>query len=80
MIDRSLKRAKARKLPYTTIIGHINFSEPVPVPGPQTFFAIVRYGDEQLICGLLNIIQRPTDASSASPPQPAQSPLAVPES
>jgi hypothetical protein len=80
MLERSLRRAKERNLPFATITARMLISEPVPVPTPRTVLAILKYGKQKEVCGLLNIMERPKDASTVSPPPSEHSPPVAPPS
>jgi hypothetical protein len=79
VIEQSINRSKERGLPYATIIGRMALTEPIPVPSARVIKAILHYGKESQVCGLLNVIERPKDASTASPLPPSQSEPAAPE-
>lgn len=74
IIEQSIKKARDQQLPFATIIARLSLSEPFPVPSPRTIKAIVRYGDESEVCGVLNIMERSTDGSISSEQPPSQSP------
>jgi hypothetical protein len=80
VIERSLNRAKDRGLPFAVITARMVLGDPVPVPSARKFLAILKYGKRKEVCGLLNIMQKVTDASSASPPPSEQSPPDAPAS
>ncbi|WP_430650200.1 DUF6941 family protein [Bradyrhizobium lablabi] len=80
VIERSIANAKKNGVPFATIIARTELAEPVEFPGPTKLVAVLRYGDQKEVCGILNVIERPKDASSASPPPSEQSEPAAPAS
>ena len=55
-------------------------NEPLEIPGPVTLFAVLKYGDEKEVCGILNVMEKSTDASTSSQQPSEQSPPVVPGS
>jgi hypothetical protein len=66
LIERTIERAKERGLPYGTILGRVELTEPLEFTGPTTLFTVLKYGDEREICGVLNLIERPKEASTVT--------------
>jgi hypothetical protein len=48
-------------------------NEPLEIPEPVTLFAVLKYGDEKEVCGILNVMERSMDASTSSQLPPEQS-------
>jgi hypothetical protein len=83
LIERTIARAKERGLPYGSIMGRMELSEPLEFPAATTLFAVLKYGDEREICGVLNLVERTPAAkeiSSVSEPPSKQSPPFAPPS
>jgi hypothetical protein len=66
LIERTIARAKDRGLPYGTIVGRIQMNEPLEFPEPITLFAVLKYGDEKEICGILNVMEKSTNVPTSS--------------
>lgn len=73
ILESALQKARERKLPYATVLGHITLTEPVNFERPTLLKAVVKYGDTESICGILNILKRTANAS-VSEQRPGQSP------
>jgi hypothetical protein len=70
-INRAILNARKRGLPYATISGRIQIEEPVVIPAPVIFRAVLRYGDEKIICGILNVTGRSALPASDRPSEPS---------
>jgi hypothetical protein len=67
LLERTIKRAKQRGLPYATIVGRVELQEPLRIGSPLKMFAVLKYGEERTTCGILNLIEAPKkDASTSS--------------
>jgi hypothetical protein len=58
MIERSLKRAKERGLPFATLNGRMLVQEPVKIRAPRKILAILKYGKRREVCGFLNVAEK----------------------
>ncbi|WP_315775098.1 MULTISPECIES: DUF6941 family protein [unclassified Bradyrhizobium] len=64
LIDRAIANARNRGLIYGSISGRVRMDEPLEFPKPTVIYAVLRYGDEKMICGVLNVA-RPSTSQNA---------------